>query len=67
MPTIAQIATYARANTGAANTRRLALVRRRIAGVAPGSIIAAIIEIHDALKKANEPSLVATPMFMPCI
>ena len=34
---------------------------------APGSIIAAIITTHTAMKEANEPSLVATPMSMPCI
>jgi hypothetical protein len=36
--------------------------------VAPGSIIAAIIVTHTMQRtKANEPSLVATPMFMPRI
>ena len=33
----------------------------------PGSIIAAIIAVHDVAKKAKEPSLVATPMSIPRI
>src|ERR1700733_9080810 len=37
------------------------------AGAAPGSIIAAIITAHTAIKKANEPGLVATPMSIPVI
>src|SRR5262249_62202552 len=37
------------------------------AGAAPGSIIAAIIATHTAMKDANEPRLVATPMSIPCI
>src|ERR1017187_1906563 len=40
---------------------------RKTAGVAPGSIIAAIIVTHTAANEANEPSLVDTPMFMPRI
>jgi hypothetical protein len=50
-----------------ASTRPLTRVGRNIAGMAPRSIIAAIIEIHDAAKKVNEPSLVATPTSMPRI
>src|SRR5258706_6411393 len=38
-----------------------------MAGAAPGSIIAAIIDTHSAAKNADEPSSVATPMYMPCI
>ncbi len=66
-PTTAQTAMYDTANTGAASRRPLAWVRRNRAGTAPGSIIAAIIEAHDAAKKPKEPSLVATPMSMPRI
>jgi hypothetical protein len=35
--------------------------------VAPGSIIAAIIDTHRATKNANEPSSVAAPMSIPFI
>jgi hypothetical protein len=38
-----------------------------IAGVALGSIIAAIIASHRAAKYPNEPSSVATPMSIPFI
>ena len=39
----------------------------RTARAAPGSIIAAIITTHTAMKDANEPSWVAVPMSIPCI
>src|ERR1700728_1682126 len=67
MPTMAHMEMYAAANPGAASSRVLSRVRCNTAGRAPGSIIAAIIEIHDPVKKAKEPSLVATPMSMPRI
>src|SRR5580700_3986166 len=54
-------------NSGTARTPRLAWARLSTAGTAPGSIIAAIITIHTPMKKANEPSRVATPMSIPCI
>jgi hypothetical protein len=54
-------------NSGTARTPPLAWVRLSTAGAAPGSIIAAIITTHTAMKDANEPSLVATPMSIPCI
>ena len=66
-PTTAQTAMYDPANSGAVSRRPLAWVRRNSAGTAPGSIMAAIIEAHDAVKKVSEPSLVATPMSMPRI
>jgi hypothetical protein len=53
---------------GAAAPRRpLPRAVRSVAGSAPGSIIAAIIDTHAATKKENEPSVVATPMFIPSI
>jgi hypothetical protein len=61
MPTTAQMAMEDAANTGAASRCPLARVRRNTAGIALGSIIAAIIDIHEAAKKPNEPSLVAAP------
>src|ERR1035438_6172947 len=67
MPTTAQMAMYDPANSGAVSTRPLAWVRRNTDGTVPGSIIAAIIAVHDAVKKANEASLGATPMSMPRI
>ena len=54
-------------NSGTARTPPLAWARLSTAGAAPGSIIAAIITTHTAMKDANEPSLVATPMSIPCI
>ena len=54
-------------NSGTARTRPLARARLSTAGAAPGSIIAAIITTHTAMKDTNEPSLVATPMSIPCI
>src|SRR5215470_12281676 len=44
-----------------------ACARLSTAGAAPGSIIAAIITTHTAMKNPNEPSLVAVPMSIPCI
>src|SRR5215831_2736525 len=54
-------------NSGTARTPPPTLARLSTAGAAPGSIIAAIITTHTAMKDANEPSLVATPMSIPCI
>ena len=54
-------------NSGTARIPPLAWARLSTAGAAPGSIIAAIIATHTAMKNANEPSLVATPMSIPCI
>src|SRR5215831_6122123 len=54
-------------NCGTARTAPPARARPSTAGAAPGSIIAAIITAHTAMKDANEPSLVATPMSIPCI
>ena len=47
--------------------RPSARARPTTAGVAPGSIIAAIIGTHAAAKDPSEPSSVATPMSMPSI
>src|SRR5689334_11644484 len=54
-------------NSGTARTPPLASASLSTAGAAPGSIIAAIITTHTAMKNANEPSLVATPISIPCI
>jgi len=54
-------------NSGTARTPPLPWVSRSTAGAAPGSIIAAIIATHTAMKNSNEPSLVAAPMSIPCI
>src|SRR5215471_20704155 len=54
-------------NSGTARTPPLPRVSLSTAGAVPGSIIAAIITTHTAMKNANEPSLVATPMSIPCI
>jgi hypothetical protein len=56
-----------RCEISAASTLPLARVRRKTAGTAPGSVITAIIGIHDAAKKRNEPSRIATPASMPRI
>ena len=53
---------YSVADAGAVCSRSPERVHNHTAGVAAGSIIAAIIEIHEAAKSTNEPSLVATPM-----
>jgi hypothetical protein len=45
----------------------VASARLSTAGTAPGSIIAAIMTTHTAMKNANEPSPVATPISMPRI
>src|SRR5215831_5701584 len=54
-------------NCGTARTAPPARARPSTAGAAPGSIMAAIITTHTAIKDANDPSLVATPMSIPCI
>jgi hypothetical protein len=45
----------------------VASARLSTAGAAPGSIIAAIMATHTAMKNVNEPSLVAAPMSIPRI
>ena len=54
-------------NSGTARSRPAACARLATAAAAPGSIIAAIIASHRAMKNANEPSRVVTPMSMPSI
>ena len=49
-------------NSGTTRTRPLARAPLTIAGSAPGSIIAAVIDTHSATKDAREPSRVVTPM-----
>src|SRR5918999_3311995 len=66
-PTSVQTARYDPTKSGTARTRPLARTRLKTAGVAPGSIIAAIIDTHRATKNANEPSLVVAPMSIPFI
>src|SRR5215471_1394356 len=63
---MAQTARYAPTNSGTARTPP-AWARLSVAGAAPGSIIAAIMAAHTAMKKPNEPSGVAVPMFIPVI
>src|SRR4029450_5621167 len=67
MPTRVQIAMYDATKTGTARSRPSARATFEIAGTAPGSIIAAIIDTHTATKNANEPSSVATPISIPAI
>src|ERR687891_523217 len=66
-PTIAHTPRYDPTKSGTARTRPLACARLTTAGAAVGSIIAAIIATHRATKDANEPSSVATPMFIASI
>src|SRR6201998_3847328 len=54
-------------NPSTARPRPLVRAHLRAAGAAPGSIIAAIMGTHSAMKNANEPSRVAVPISMPCI
>src|SRR5215472_4555464 len=54
-------------NRGAARNPPLARTLLSTAGAADGSIIAAIITNHTAIKNPNEPSWVAVPMSIPCI
>src|SRR5258706_7629285 len=65
-PTSVQTARYDPTKSGTVRTPP-AWARLRIAGAAPGSIIAAIIETQSATKNANEPSGVATPISIPFI
>jgi hypothetical protein len=51
----------------AAPGRRCVRAYLPTAGMAPGSIIAAIIAAHTLTKNPNVPSPVSTPMSMPCI
>jgi hypothetical protein len=67
MPTTVQTARYDPRNASTARTRPPAWTRLKTAGIAPGSIIAAIIGTHMARKDAKEPSRVATPMSIPFI
>src|SRR5690348_581464 len=61
-PTSAQTVRYEPAKRDTSRTRPSPRRRRTTAGIAPGNIIAAIIEIHTPRKNANEPSSVETPM-----
>src|SRR5262245_48846170 len=65
-PTAAQTTTYVPTNDGAASAPPTRTCRIT-AGVAPGNIIAGIMASHTAANEPNEPSSVATPMFMPVI
>src|ERR1700687_691987 len=65
-PTTVQTARYDRTNSGTARTPPVS-ARLKTAGAAPGSIIAAIIDTQRAIKNANGPSGVATPMSIPFI
>src|SRR5262252_897016 len=60
------MARYEPTNSGTARTPP-DWARLSVAGAAPGSIIAAIMAAHTAMKKPNEPSDVAVPMFIPVI
>src|SRR5262249_55906000 len=62
-----QTARYDATNTVTARPQGVACASRVVAGTAPGSIIAAVITVHTATNDPNEPSAVATPMFMSCI
>jgi len=54
-------------NDGAARAVPFTRTCLTTAGAAPGSIIAAIIVVHVAMKNPNGPGRVATPMSMPPI
>jgi hypothetical protein len=66
-PTRAQTARYDTTNSGASRTRPLARTCLKTAGAALGSIIAAIIATQRAIKNANEPISIFTPMSIPLI
>src|SRR5258706_11082251 len=64
-PTNVQMIRYDPMNSNTASRR--APANLDTAGAAPGSIIAAIIGTHRAMKKLNDPTGVATPMSIPFI
>src|ERR1035437_5272509 len=67
MPNSVQTARYPTTNNGTVRRRPLSRVRLTTAGVAPGSIMAAIIATQKAMKDANGPSWVAAPISIPFI
>ncbi len=58
---------YDPAKMGTVRARSPACARRKTAGAALGSIIAAIIVTHRTTKEPREPSRIATNTSMPCI